>query len=48
MAKSFIKNKPAINMTVVGFGQAGSRIADNFAAYKDEAGNGIYNCLSIK
>ena len=47
MAKSFIKNKPAINMTVVGFGQAGSRIADNFAAYKDEAGNGIYNCLAL-
>jgi hypothetical protein len=47
VAKSFIKNKPAINMTVVGFGQAGSRIADNFASYKDEAGNGVYNCLAL-
>jgi tubulin-like protein CetZ len=47
MAKSFIKNKPAINMTVVGFGQAGSRIADNFAAFKDEAKNGVYNCLAL-
>ena len=47
VAKSFIKNKPAINMTVVGFGQAGSRIADNFASYKDEAGIGLYNCLAL-
>ncbi|MDQ0271204.1 cell division protein FtsZ [Cytobacillus purgationiresistens] len=47
MTKSFIKNKSAINMTVVGFGQAGSRIADNFASYKDENGKSIYNCLAL-
>ncbi|KAA6446905.1 FtsZ/tubulin family protein [Bacillus swezeyi] len=47
MAKSFINNKPAINMTVVGFGQAGTRIADNFASYKDASQKPLYNCLAL-
>ncbi|MFD2216573.1 cell division protein FtsZ [Metabacillus endolithicus] len=47
MAKTFTKNTPAINMTVVGFGQAGSRIADEFASIKNENGNSVYNCLAL-
>lgn len=47
MAKSFIKNKPAINMTMVGFGQAGTRMADTFAKIKDENGKSVYNCLAL-
>lgn len=47
MAKSFITNKPAINITMVGFGQAGSRMADEFAAYRDIEGQSTYNCLAL-
>ncbi|RKJ73680.1 cell division protein FtsZ, partial [Butyricicoccus sp. 1XD8-22] len=47
MAKSFILNQPAVNFTVVGFGQAGSRIADQFARFKDTDGKQIYNCLAL-
>jgi len=47
MAKSFLTNKPAINMTMVGFGQAGSRMADEFAAYQDTEGKSTYNCLAL-
>lgn len=47
MAKSFIKNQPAINMTIVGFGQAGSRIADEFGKFKNENGSSVYNCLAL-
>jgi len=47
MTKSFITNQPAINFTVVGFGQAGSRIADQFARIKDAQGNQTYNCLAL-
>jgi len=44
---SFKDNPPAINMTIVGFGQAGSRIADKFAGYKTRDGKSIYNCLAL-
>jgi hypothetical protein len=47
MARSFIKNKPAINITMVGFGNAGSRMADEFAAYKSTDGSMLYNCLAL-
>lgn len=42
-----LNNSPSINMTVVGFGQAGSRIADKFAALKDASGNLVYNTLAL-
>jgi hypothetical protein len=44
---SFRDNPPSINMTIVGFGQAGSRIADRFAAYKTRDGKPVYNCLAL-
>lgn len=47
MAKTFTNNKPAINMTMVGFGQAGTRMVDNFAALKDENNKPYYNCLAL-
>lgn len=34
-------------MTVVGFGQAGSRMVDQFAKEKDESGDYIYNPLAL-
>lgn len=34
-------------MTMVGFGQAGSRMADEFAAYKNIEGQPTYNCLAL-
>ncbi len=34
-------------MTMVGFGQAGSRMADEFAAYQDTEGKSTYNCLAL-
>ncbi len=43
----FTNNSPAINMTMVGFGQAGTRIADAFAQIKDTNGNQVYNCLAL-
>lgn len=47
MVKSFITNKPALNLTAVGFGQAGSRIVDVFAKYQTAAGEQAYNCLAL-
>ncbi|MGA5691378.1 cell division protein FtsZ [Cytobacillus pseudoceanisediminis] len=47
MAKSFTKNDPAINMTMVGFGQAGTRMADEFAKFRKEDGQPVYNCLAL-
>lgn len=47
MVKSFITSEPALNMTIVGFGQAGSRIADVFAKYQTAAGEQAYNCLAL-
>lgn len=47
MVKMFTTNKPAINMTIVGFGQAGNRMADKFAEIKDENGDSVYNCLAL-
>lgn len=47
MAKSFITNNPALNITAVGFGQAGSRIVDVFAKYVTAAGEQSYNCLAL-
>lgn len=43
----FTKNPPSIKMTVVGFGQAGTRIADRFAEYKDTDGLPVYNTLAL-
>lgn len=34
-------------MTLVGFGQAGTRMVDTFAAIKDENGKAVYNCLAL-
>ena len=47
MAKSFTNNEPAINMTMVGFGQAGTRMVDVFAKYKKTDGQSVYNCLAL-
>ena len=47
MAKSFTKNEPAVNMTMVGFGQAGTRMADEFAKIKNANGQSVYNCLAL-
>ena len=45
--KSFITRKPAINLTVVGFGQAGNRVADQFARFTDNEEKQSYNCLAL-
>lgn len=47
MVKSFISSKPAIQMTLVGFGQAGSRMVDEFAAYRNIDNQHTYNCLAL-
>lgn len=47
MTKSFITNIPALNITAVGFGQAGSRIVDVFAKYTTAASEQAYNCLAL-
>ncbi|TRZ40628.1 cell division protein FtsZ [Niallia circulans] len=47
MAKTFTKNQPAINITMVGFGQAGTRMADRFAAFKKEDNTSVYNCIAL-
>lgn len=47
MTKTFTQNQPAINMTLVGFGQAGGRMVDVFAGYQDAEGKQIYNCLAL-
>ena len=47
MGKKFTKNKPAINMTLVGFGQAGTRMVDVFAGYQHGEGIQSYNCLAL-
>ncbi|MGJ9384167.1 cell division protein FtsZ [Salipaludibacillus sp. CF4.18] len=44
---SFRHNVPAINITVVGFGQAGTRMADKFAEIKYSDGTPVYNCLAL-
>lgn len=43
----FTNNPPAINMTMVGFGQAGTRMADLFAEIKNTDGTPVYNCLAL-
>ena len=47
MTKSFITNKPALNMTLVGCGQCGARIVDVFAKYQTSEGEQTYNCLAL-
>lgn len=47
MAKNFFNNEPAIKMTMVGFGQAGTRMVDTFAAIKKVDGSSVYNCLAL-
>ena len=34
-------------MTMVGFGQAGTRMVDKFAEYKHTDGTAVYNCLAL-
>ncbi|MFJ7954309.1 cell division protein FtsZ [Lysinibacillus sp. NPDC096418] len=47
MTKQFIHTyKPAMEITMVGFGQAGSRIVDVFAKYQTN-GTQTYNCLAF-
>lgn len=43
---SFTNNTPSINMTIVGFGQAGTRMADCFAAIKN-GDDYVYNTLAL-
>ncbi|MDF9451366.1 cell division protein FtsZ [Bacillus toyonensis] len=47
MAKNFLKNEVAVKMTMVGFGQAGTRMVDKFAEYKHTDGTAVYNCLAL-
>lgn len=47
MTKSFAINAPALDITAVGFGQAGSRIVDVFAKYTTAEGVQAYNCLAL-
>jgi hypothetical protein len=43
----FKHNAPSINMTLVGFGQAGTRMVDKFAALKTKDGKPVYNTLAL-
>ncbi|UAL49752.1 cell division protein FtsZ (plasmid) [Sutcliffiella horikoshii] len=43
----FTNNSPAINMTMVGFGQAGNRMVDMFGELKKKDGTPVYNCLAL-
>ncbi|GAA3333633.1 hypothetical protein GCM10020331_098440 [Ectobacillus funiculus] len=36
-----------LKMTMVGFGQAGTRMVDTFAAIKKVDGSSVYNCLAL-
>lgn len=47
MSKKIILNKPAMNITMVGFGQAGSRIVDVLAKYQTADGQQTYNCFAL-
>ncbi|MFS1519634.1 cell division protein FtsZ [Bacillus sp. SCS-151] len=47
MSKSFIHSETAINMTLVGFGQAGGRMVDEFASIRRVDGTPVYNCLAL-
>lgn len=43
----FMNNPPSINMTMVGFGQAGTRMVDRFAAITNKEGRPVYNTLAL-
>ncbi|MBP1931807.1 hypothetical protein J2Z37_001808 [Ammoniphilus resinae] len=43
----FTNNPPSINMTLVGFGQAGTRMVDRFAAITNKEGKAVYNTLAL-
>ncbi len=46
--RKFTSNPPAINMTMVGFGQAGTRMVDKFAELRRHEDNTqVYNCLAL-
>jgi tubulin-like protein CetZ len=47
MKKMFMHNPPSINMTLVGFGQAGTRMVDKFAAIKNQGDKPVYNTLAL-
>jgi hypothetical protein len=47
MMRMFKDNTPSINMTMVGFGQAGSRMVDLFASVKTNDGQYVYNTLAL-
>ncbi len=42
-----MKNEVAVKMTMVGFGQAGTRMVDKFAEYTHTDGTAVYNCLAL-
>lgn len=43
----FRNNTPSIQMTMVGFGQAGTRMVDLFASLKTKDGKPVYNTLAL-
>lgn len=47
MIKNLTLNKPGMNITMVGFGQAGSRIVDEFAKFQTAAGQQTYHCFAL-
>lgn len=47
MTKNLTLNQPAMEMTMVGFGQAGSRIVDEFAKFQTAAGKQTYHCFAL-
>lgn len=47
MIKNLTLNQPAIDITMVGFGQAGSRIVDEFAKFQTAEGKQTYHCFAL-
>lgn len=47
MTKNLTFNQPAIDMTMVGFGQAGSRIVDELAKFHTAEGQQTYHCFAL-
>lgn len=47
MTKNLTFNQPAMDMTMVGFGQAGSRIVDELAKFHTAKGQQTYHCFAL-
>ncbi|MEC1177314.1 cell division protein FtsZ [Metasolibacillus meyeri] len=47
MTKNLTFNQPAMDMTMVGFGQAGSRIVDELAKFHTAEGQQTYHCFAL-